>query len=81
MQSADLEVRDVESLREHYPLTLRRWLANLDANQAQAIQLAGEQRERAWRLYVLASALGSRMARSRSTTCSPRGSATTTGFR
>jgi cyclopropane-fatty-acyl-phospholipid synthase len=58
MQSAGLEVRDVESLREHYPLTLRRWLANLEANHALAVSFAGEERERAWRLYILASALG-----------------------
>ena len=36
LQSAGLEVRDVESLREHYPLTLRRWLANLDAHREEA---------------------------------------------
>ena len=58
MQAAGLEVRDVESLREHYPLTLRRWLANLEANHARAVALVGEERERAWRLYMLASATG-----------------------
>ena len=26
LEAAGLEVRDVESLREHYPLTLRRWV-------------------------------------------------------
>jgi cyclopropane-fatty-acyl-phospholipid synthase len=56
MQSAGLEIRDVESLREHYPLTLRRWVANLEANRAEAIAVAGAQRERAWRLYMLGSA-------------------------
>jgi cyclopropane-fatty-acyl-phospholipid synthase len=58
MQSAGIEVRDVESLREHYPLTLRRWLANLDARRADAVRLVGEERERAWRLYILVSAKG-----------------------
>jgi cyclopropane-fatty-acyl-phospholipid synthase len=58
MQGAGLEVRDVESLREHYPLTLRRWLANLEDNRARAVELVGEERERAWRLYLLASAHG-----------------------
>ena len=58
MRAAGLEVRDVESLRDHYPLTLRRWLANLDANRDQATALVGEERERAWRLYLLASAQG-----------------------
>ena len=58
MRDAALEVRDVESLREHYPLTLRRWVANLEARRAEAVALVGEERERAWRLYMLASAIG-----------------------
>jgi cyclopropane-fatty-acyl-phospholipid synthase len=58
MQRAGFEVRDVESLREHYPLTLRRWHANLEDNRARAVELVGEERERAWRLYLLASAHG-----------------------
>ncbi len=58
MEEARLEVRDVESLREHYPLTLRHWLANLESHRADAIAEIGEQRERVWRLYMLASALG-----------------------
>jgi len=58
MQEAGLEVRDVESLREHYALALRRWVANLAANRAEAIREVGEQRERVWRLYMLASAVG-----------------------
>jgi cyclopropane-fatty-acyl-phospholipid synthase len=51
-----LEVRDVESLREHYPLTLRRWAANLDEERAAAQQAASVERERIWRLYMPASA-------------------------
>ena len=58
MQAAGLEVRDAESLREHYPLTLRRWVDNLVANRDEAIAEAGPQRERVWRLYMLGSALG-----------------------
>jgi cyclopropane-fatty-acyl-phospholipid synthase len=56
MQRNGLEVRDVESLREHYPLTLRRWVANLKAHRAAAIDVAGSERERAWRLFMLGSA-------------------------
>jgi cyclopropane-fatty-acyl-phospholipid synthase len=66
-QTAGLEVRDIESLREHYPLTLRRWAANLQAHRDQAIASAGLERERAWRLYMLGSAQPSTQARSRST--------------
>jgi cyclopropane-fatty-acyl-phospholipid synthase len=58
VQTAGLEPRDVESLREHYPLTLRSWLANLRAHRDEAIALVGVQRVRAWELYMLASALG-----------------------
>jgi cyclopropane-fatty-acyl-phospholipid synthase len=58
MQTAGLEVRDVESLREHYALTLRRWVANLAAHRDEAIAEVGPERERVWRLYMLGSALG-----------------------
>jgi cyclopropane-fatty-acyl-phospholipid synthase len=58
IQEAGLEVRDVESLREHYPLTLRRWVANLQAHRDAAAAEVGEARERVWRLYMLGSALG-----------------------
>jgi cyclopropane-fatty-acyl-phospholipid synthase len=57
MQASGLEVRDVESLREHYPLTLRRWVANLEAHRDAAIAAVGAERERVWRLYMLGSAL------------------------
>jgi cyclopropane-fatty-acyl-phospholipid synthase len=57
MQSAGLEVRDLESLREHYPLTLRRWVANMAAHRDEAVAEVGPQRERVWRLYMLGSAL------------------------
>jgi cyclopropane-fatty-acyl-phospholipid synthase len=57
LEAAGLEVRDLESLREHYALTLRRWTANLAANRPEVIAEAGEERERVWRLYMTASAL------------------------
>jgi cyclopropane-fatty-acyl-phospholipid synthase len=58
LQTAGLEVRDVESLREHYPLTLRAWVDNLVASREAAVAEVGEERERVWRLYMLGSALG-----------------------
>ncbi len=58
VQQARLEPRDVESLREHYPLTLRAWTANLRAGRAAAELLVGAERVRTWELYMLASALG-----------------------
>jgi cyclopropane-fatty-acyl-phospholipid synthase len=57
MQARGLEVRDVESLREHYGRTLRCWVANLEANLERAVALVGEGRARVWRLYMAGSAL------------------------
>jgi len=57
LERAGFEVRDVEALREHYALTLRRWVANLDAQWRRASQLTGPGRARVWRLYMAASAL------------------------
>ncbi|HEY8092679.1 MAG TPA: cyclopropane-fatty-acyl-phospholipid synthase family protein [Acidimicrobiales bacterium] len=52
------EVRHVEGLREHYALTLRAWVANLEANWDDAVRLAGFGRARVWRLYTAACAVG-----------------------
>ncbi|GHF77309.1 SAM-dependent methyltransferase [Streptomyces thermodiastaticus] len=57
LERAGFEVRDVESLREHYALTLRRWVANLEANWEEAQRLTSPGRARVWRLYMAASAL------------------------
>jgi cyclopropane-fatty-acyl-phospholipid synthase len=57
MERAGFEVRDVESLREHYAGTLRAWVANLDAGWDQALAEVGPNRARIWRLYMAGSAL------------------------
>jgi cyclopropane-fatty-acyl-phospholipid synthase len=57
MQHAGFEVRHVESLREHYALTLRRWVANLEAAWDRAVDEVGSARARVWRLYLAGSAL------------------------
>jgi cyclopropane-fatty-acyl-phospholipid synthase len=57
MQSRGFEVRHTESLREHYALTLRAWVANLEASWDQAVAEVGNARARIWRLYMAASAL------------------------
>jgi cyclopropane-fatty-acyl-phospholipid synthase len=56
MAASGFEVRDVESLREHYPLTLRAWTRNLREHRDEAIAQVGVERVRAWELYMLASA-------------------------
>ena len=49
---AGFEVRDVESLREHYALTLKNWLARYEA-QAKAIRdMLGDIGYRRWRIYL-----------------------------
>ncbi|MFG2943661.1 class I SAM-dependent methyltransferase [Streptomyces adustus] len=57
LERAGFEVRDVESIREHYALTLREWVSNLEADWARAVQLSGPGRARVWRLYMAASAV------------------------
>jgi cyclopropane-fatty-acyl-phospholipid synthase len=46
------EVRDVENLREHYTITLRKWLENLDANWHAAVAEVGEPTARIFRAYL-----------------------------
>ncbi|QLE72374.1 class I SAM-dependent methyltransferase [Streptomyces rectiverticillatus] len=57
LEEAGFEVRDVESLREHYALTLRQWVVNLQQHWQEAVQLTSAGRARVWRLYMAASAL------------------------
>ena len=58
LERAGFEVRDVESLREHYSLTLRAWVANLEENWEEAVTFSSAGRARIWRLYMTGSALG-----------------------
>lgn len=57
LQDRGLEVRHMENLREHYALTLRRWVANLEANWDDAVAETGEGRAKVWRLYMAGSAV------------------------
>jgi cyclopropane-fatty-acyl-phospholipid synthase len=57
MQDSGFEVRDVESLREHYAKTLRHWVSNLELNWDKAVELVGEPRARVWRIYMAGSAV------------------------
>ncbi|WP_329559561.1 cyclopropane-fatty-acyl-phospholipid synthase family protein [Streptomyces uncialis] len=57
LERAGFEVRDLESIREHYALTLRGWVAQLEAHWAAAVRLTSPGRARVWRLYMAASAL------------------------
>ncbi len=57
-EAAGLEVRDVESLREHYALTLRHWRRRLEERRTEARDAADEVTYRVWRLYMAGSAYG-----------------------
>ncbi|MEU4272081.1 cyclopropane-fatty-acyl-phospholipid synthase family protein [Streptomyces sp. NPDC026092] len=57
LEDAGFEVRDVEAIREHYALTLRRWVANLESDWDRAVRLTSPGRARIWRLYMAASAV------------------------
>jgi cyclopropane-fatty-acyl-phospholipid synthase len=55
---SQFEVRDVESLREHYALTLHQWVSRLEAHHAEALKSVDEPVYRTWRLYMSSSAHG-----------------------
>ena len=57
------ELRDVESLREHYALTLHHWVQRLEAHQAEARRITDDITYRIWRLYMAGSAHGFRTGR------------------
>jgi cyclopropane-fatty-acyl-phospholipid synthase len=57
-EKSGFEVRDVESLREHYALTLRHWVRRLEANHAKALEFVDEPTYRVWRLFMSGSAHG-----------------------
>jgi cyclopropane-fatty-acyl-phospholipid synthase len=57
IQAAGFEARHAENLREHYALTLRHWVDNLERNWAEAVAEVGEGRARVWRLYMAGSAI------------------------
>jgi cyclopropane-fatty-acyl-phospholipid synthase len=60
-ESCGLELRDVESLREHYHLTLRHWVRRLEARYEEAKCATDEVTCRVWRLYLNAAAYRFRM--------------------
>ncbi len=57
LEAVGFEVRDVESLREHYALTLRAWVANLERDWTTAVAISSAARARIWRLYMAGSAM------------------------
>jgi cyclopropane-fatty-acyl-phospholipid synthase len=58
MEDTGFEVKHHENLREHYAMTLRDWVANLDAHWDESVREVGEERARVWRLYMAGSQVG-----------------------
>ena len=52
VERAGLVTQTVEGFHADYVETLRQWAARLDANHARALELAGPERLRVWRLYL-----------------------------
>jgi cyclopropane-fatty-acyl-phospholipid synthase len=57
-EESGFEVRDVESLREQYALTLRNWVNRLEAHHDEALHFVDEFTYRIWRLFMSGSAHG-----------------------
>jgi cyclopropane-fatty-acyl-phospholipid synthase len=57
-EGAGFETRDLESLREHYAMTLRQWVHRLEHRHTEAASLVGEATYRVWRLYMAGTAHG-----------------------
>jgi cyclopropane-fatty-acyl-phospholipid synthase len=55
-EAVGFEVRDVESLREHYALTVRHWRRRLEARREEAVRLTDEATYRIWRLATSGAA-------------------------
>lgn len=62
-ESSGFEIRDVESLREHYALTLHHWVKRLENHAQEARNLTNDATYRTWRLYMAGSAHGFRSGR------------------
>jgi cyclopropane-fatty-acyl-phospholipid synthase len=62
-EGSGFEVRDVESLREHYALTLGQWVRRLEDNADEARRIVDETTYRVWRLYMAGSVHGFRTGR------------------
>ena len=57
-EAVGFEVRDVESLREHYALTLRHWVRRLEATHDRALRFVDEPTFRVRRLFMSRAAHG-----------------------
>ena len=57
IEDTGFEIHDVESLRQHYALTLREWVRRLEERREEALKHVPESAYRIWRFYMAACAL------------------------
>ncbi|MFD7880830.1 class I SAM-dependent methyltransferase [Streptomyces bauhiniae] len=57
LESAGLEVRSTESMREHYVRTVAAWHETLERRWDEVVALVGTETARVWRLYLVGGAL------------------------
>ncbi|MFG2827113.1 class I SAM-dependent methyltransferase [Streptomyces sp. NPDC048434] len=57
LEAGGLEVRSVESLREHYARTIAAWHRTLETRWKEFVALGGEPTARVWRLYLAGAGL------------------------
>lgn len=57
-ERAGFEIRDTESLREHYALTLRSWVKRLEEHAEEVRAVTDDVTYRIWRLFMSLSAYG-----------------------
>jgi cyclopropane-fatty-acyl-phospholipid synthase len=57
VERAGFEVRDVQTMREHYVWTVRSWLRTLHERRDEVVRLAGDEQYRVWQLYLTGAAL------------------------
>jgi cyclopropane-fatty-acyl-phospholipid synthase len=58
LERAGFVTRHMEGLPEDYAETLRHWIERFDGNYERAVELAGIERGRIWRLYLRAARMG-----------------------
>lgn len=63
LERAGLEVRDVQSLREHYVATVDAWIETFEKNAGPLTELMGEEIVRVWRLYLVGGGMAFRDGR------------------
>lgn len=56
MEDLEWEIEDIESLRRHYALTLKAWVANLEKNREKAVESTDFESYALWRIYMAGSA-------------------------